>query len=64
MIRGFVGRISSLSARSKSMRFFSDAPALGAQTQAPSDTGIQRYVNGELVKRSYLTLKKSEDIEA
>lgn len=62
MIRGFVRGLASRPFSLRSLRCFSDAPAVGGQA-AQGDSGIQKYVNGELVRKNLLTLKKSEDIE-
>ncbi len=62
MIRGFVRGLASRQFNLRSLRCFSDAPAVGGQATSTAG-GIQKYVNGELVRRNYLTLKKSEDIE-
>lgn len=65
MIRGFVSRIGSRGLFSRQTRLFAaeDAPALGRGKGQAQESGVMRYVNGELVKRNELTLKKSEDIE-
>lgn len=62
MIRGFVRALSSRPFNLRTLRCFADAPAVGGQA-AGAEGGIQKYVNGELVRKNYLTLKKSEDIE-
>lgn len=65
MIRGFVSKIGSRGLFSRQARLFAseDAPALGRGKAQAQDSGVMRYVNGELIKRNELTLKKSEDIE-
>lgn len=64
MIRGFVAKFSRQRLLARQCRLFAaeTAPALGRTEQA-SEGGVMRYVNGELVKRNELALKKTEDIE-
>ena len=38
-------------------------PKVSGRTEQASEGGVMRYVNGELVKRNELALKKTEDIE-
>lgn len=65
MMRGFVSKIASRGLFSRQARLFSaeNAPALGKGKAQAQESGVMRYVNGELIKRNELTLKKSEDIE-
>lgn len=64
MIRGFVAKIGRQGLLARNCRLFSGetAPALG-RAEKGGEGGVMRYVNGELVKRNELTLKKTEDIE-
>ena len=62
MIRGFVRALSTRQFNLRTLRCFSEAPAVAGQATG-GEGGVQKYVNGELVRKNYLTLKKSEDIE-
>ena len=65
MIRGFVSKMATRGLFSRQARLFGaeEAPALGRGKAQAQESGVMRYVNGELVKRNELTLKKTEDIE-
>ena len=65
MFRGFMGRLAARSNlfNRQARGFAADAPALGKDGQTASAPGLVRYVNGELVRRSDIVLKKHEDIE-
>lgn len=65
MIRGFVRQLAFRPLVARLNRGFASqsAPAVAQGAKAEGDAGLMKYVNGELVKRTELTLKKTEDIE-
>merc|ERR1712110_64508 len=63
MIRG-VFSVFKAGRYSNNLRYFSSGTEVTQKTGgAQSNEVIRQYQNGELVKRSYLALKNSEDIE-
>ena len=66
MLRGLTKTLLRASTRfPRQARFFAEeAPAISKGNQAAGSAALSKYVNGELVTRTQLTLKKKEDIES
>lgn len=66
MLRGLTKTLFRASTRfPRTTRCFAEeAPAISKGNQNQGDAGLSKYVNGELIRRTQLTLKKKEDIES